>query len=94
MKKICQKCGISKVVRQNRCRPCLNAYARQNYEKNFKAEPHEYKQRALSCNVLAIAKDIRSKTDIRKSLSAKFGAQPERKYDANDIRKPVSGAAK
>lgn len=89
---ICRKCNKNPVHRLNQCKECLREYkrlaARKRYEKHFKAEPHEYpKLNKKSIDYrLKIEHLIRSKTSIRKSLSAKFGAQPEKKYDANHIR--------
>lgn len=84
---VCVKCKKNPPHRVNKCKECLAAYARQRYAENFKAEPHEYAKYKPSRTVLGIEARIRSKTSIRKSLSRKFGAQPEKKYRAADILK-------
>ena len=87
---ICSKCKKNPPHRKYWCKECEREYsrlaARKRYERDFKAEPHEYKQYVKSTAWLRIEKDIRPTSDIRKSLSAKFGAQPNQKYDANHIR--------
>ncbi len=88
-KTICVKCKKNPPHRQNTCRPCLAAYARANYQKNFKAEPSKGKPKYVKATLWGFRGNnpIRQKSAIRKSLSATFGAQPEKKYRAGDILK-------
>lgn len=92
----CRKCNKNPAHRHNQCMECLREYARDRariyYAQNYKAEPHDYKPYSPSRTVLAIEKDIRSRASIRKSLSRKFGAQPEQKYRAADILKGAKNA--
>jgi len=86
-KTICSKCKKNPPHRGNQCKECLREYARKRYEDNYRAEPPEEEKNHVRPFLWGLQRHIRSKTSIRKSLSAKFGAQPEKKYNANDIRK-------
>lgn len=85
-KKECKECFLNPVKNKYACVDCLrekrNLYYRQKYAAEFKAEPHEYKKKNKKRidYRLKIAKDIRSKSGLKKSLSRTFGAHPETKY--------------
>ncbi len=86
-KTVCSKCKKNPIHRNYRCKECQREYsrldARKRYARDFKADPPEYRAKKVIDHRLKIAGDIRTPKRIRQSLSRKFGARPEQKYDAN-----------